>query len=257
MIVMHTLFALWSATASAQDIPVPERPRDPWFFRCVLDEKPRMLTIALSRDMWVAYDAQTCSFAKAWKGGVHFAGAVYDSVHGPQPTSFGETYLRGLPGNVWAADVGGKEVPVRVQWLGFQHTHGRVHMNYRMYLPDGRHMGVQETPEFISTETVLPVDAMLEFGLVEGMPGLFRSYAVDAIPDGVFLSLHVAIDGAIFVMPYPPDQLQRESMSEEVDANGVRVTKRSAYLPFGLHRVKANLALFFDPLPDANEPAPR
>jgi hypothetical protein len=48
------------------------RPRDPWVFRCVLDRKPRMVTLALAEDLWVAYDATNCGLARAWKGGVKF-----------------------------------------------------------------------------------------------------------------------------------------------------------------------------------------
>ncbi len=41
------------------------RPRDPWVFRSVLDNKPRMITAALHDDMYVAYSAQTCQLYKA------------------------------------------------------------------------------------------------------------------------------------------------------------------------------------------------
>ncbi len=46
----------------------PERPRDPWVFRSVLDERPRMITMALHKNMWSAYDTQKCGLYKAWQG---------------------------------------------------------------------------------------------------------------------------------------------------------------------------------------------
>ena len=35
----------------------PDRPRDVWVFRSVLDQRARMVTLALHDDLWVAYDA--------------------------------------------------------------------------------------------------------------------------------------------------------------------------------------------------------
>jgi cytochrome c len=69
-----------------------KRPRDPWVFRSVLDNKARMVTAALHEDMYVAYDAQKCQLYKAWKGGVVFDGAVYTTHHGPQPSTKGYAY---------------------------------------------------------------------------------------------------------------------------------------------------------------------
>ena len=86
-----------------------ERPRDPWVFRSVLNEKPRMITIALNDRLWVAYDTQYGSIYKAWYGGVDFNGAVYTTSHGPQPTSQGSSYINGLEDdNVWYLD--GKKI---------------------------------------------------------------------------------------------------------------------------------------------------
>ena len=72
-----------------------QRPRDIWVFRSVLDKRARMVTMALSDDLWVAYDATNCGLYKAWKGGVKFDGAVYTTSHGPQPTSEGAAYVVG------------------------------------------------------------------------------------------------------------------------------------------------------------------
>ena len=64
-----------------------DRPQDPWVFRSVLDSIPRIATVGLHDDMWVAYNTANCSVYKAWKGSVNFDGAVYTTVHGPQPSS--------------------------------------------------------------------------------------------------------------------------------------------------------------------------
>ena len=69
---------------------VPERPHQPFAFRSVLDEQPRIITLALHDDVWAAYHTDSCSLYKVWKGHVQFQGAVYDNAHGPQPISIGD-----------------------------------------------------------------------------------------------------------------------------------------------------------------------
>ena len=69
-------------------------PREVWVFRSVLDEMPRMVTAALDEKLWVAYDTQTGLLYRAWSGDVLFDGAVYTTVHGPQPQSLGATYYQ-------------------------------------------------------------------------------------------------------------------------------------------------------------------
>ena len=61
------------------------RANDPFVFRSVLDSMPRMVTIALHDNLWVAYHTGSCSMYKAWRDGVDLTGAVYDTQHGPQP----------------------------------------------------------------------------------------------------------------------------------------------------------------------------
>ncbi len=58
---------LIGAMSACQERKEIERPREAWVFRSVLDLKPRMVTAALSEDVWVAYDARTASLYKAWK----------------------------------------------------------------------------------------------------------------------------------------------------------------------------------------------
>lgn len=88
-----------SARAATSTVTVgrPERPRDPWVFRSVLDGEPRMVVLALHEDLWVAYDAGNGELARAWTGDVVFRGAVHDAVHGPQPESRGTPHLGRVP----------------------------------------------------------------------------------------------------------------------------------------------------------------
>lgn len=131
----------------ATQIAVPERPRDIWVFRSVLDQRPRIVTVALHQDLWVAYDATQCNLYKAWNGGVKFDGAVYTTVHGPQPTSYGDAYVMGLLDQpVWA--INGQRVTA--EFKGYRFQRGQVTLQYWLRSADGV-LRVFETPEYVST----------------------------------------------------------------------------------------------------------
>jgi hypothetical protein len=112
-----------------------ERPRDPWVFRCVLDKRPRMVVIALHKNLWVAYDATTCSLYKAWKGDVKFQGAVYDHVHGPQPAVRGVAMLDGVEGNNWIMHHQGSQLECTAIWMGYRIVNDQVTLLYQIHSP--------------------------------------------------------------------------------------------------------------------------
>jgi hypothetical protein len=62
----------------------------PDVLRCTLDGNPRMLVVSFGDQLWASYDTGRCQLVKVWRGDVHFTGTVYDTKHGPQPTSKGE-----------------------------------------------------------------------------------------------------------------------------------------------------------------------
>lgn len=80
-----------SAPATTQ----PVRDREPWVFRCVLDDNPRMLIINLGEHWWMAFNTVDGSVYKLWKGEIELTGAVYDTKHGPQPRTKGDFLLDG------------------------------------------------------------------------------------------------------------------------------------------------------------------
>jgi len=125
---------------------LPVRPRDPFVFRCVLDQHPRMITVALDADMWVAWDAQSCALYKGWKGGVKFDGPVYTTVHGPQPTTQGPEYTTAVPGDAWSAIKNGQPLGCRVRYGGYQIVANRVSLEWHILLADGTDVTVRETP---------------------------------------------------------------------------------------------------------------
>lgn len=96
----------------------PPRPRDPFVFRSVIDQKPRMITTALDESLWVSWDTQTGALYRAWDGDVDFTGAVYDTRHGPQPRTQGDVLFEGPGGETWAMRAGQTIVPVTAKWVG-------------------------------------------------------------------------------------------------------------------------------------------
>jgi hypothetical protein len=65
-----------ATTALAADPPV--RGRDPWAFRLTMENKTRMLAVALRSDLWAAYNPANGTLHKVWSGGMQFRGKVYD-----------------------------------------------------------------------------------------------------------------------------------------------------------------------------------
>lgn len=143
------LFALVVISCGAPET-ANERPLDAWVFRSVLDEKARMVTAALHEELWVAYDAQNANLYKVWKGGVNFDGAVYTTVHGPQPTSKGYAYHENdttISG--WLINENGREYSPKVRYQGHRITNGKLNLSYQLITNAGTAIDVTETPEYI------------------------------------------------------------------------------------------------------------
>jgi cytochrome c len=123
-------------------------------FRSVLDQNARMLTIAFNKNLWIAYDTQTCSLYKAWTGGVKFDGAVYTTVHGPQPTSIGDPYILNQDMETWFLSEPNATVPLKTRYLGYRFIgRDQVRINYQFKTEAGQIINVTETPEALHPNT--------------------------------------------------------------------------------------------------------
>ena len=141
------LLAALTAAAAQNSTTKPERPRDPWVFRCVLDNRPRIVVLALHKDLYVAYDTTDCSLYKAWRGDVKFDGAVYTTVHGPQPTSQGVDYLSKTEEPAWTIRRGGQPIAhPSPRWLGYRFLGDHVVLRYSVEV-DGETIVILERPE--------------------------------------------------------------------------------------------------------------
>ncbi|MEP6595707.1 MAG: c-type cytochrome [Ginsengibacter sp.] len=152
-----------------------QRPRDPWAFRSVLDKKPRMLTLALDSECYVAYDLANCALYKVWKGGVMMEGAAYTNKKNVQPTTWGQSYFSdSLQKFKWIAEVNGKEDSSRIVSKGYVFKNNQVYLKFELILSTDT-VHIEERPEFVRSEN--------------GRPGLERVFKISGSADGTTISL--------------------------------------------------------------------
>jgi hypothetical protein len=161
------------------------RPRDPWVIRGVLDQQARMVTVALDEDLWVAYDTKACVFYKAWTGDVDYTGAVYDTLHGPQPTIRGTIWLEQTDTkNDWSLiwpELSGEVSMMRLtaKWKGYRFKDGGVQFVYDMVNHRGNVMRVTESPE------------VSRIGGPDGELALTRTFQVENLAAGSSLTITI------------------------------------------------------------------
>ena len=149
-----TLVSLLIAISFSCSSPVTyERPIDTWVFRSVIDKQPRMLTVALNKDLYVCYNLQYGNLYKIWKGGVNYDGAVYTTAHGIQPTSFGYTYSQDSTSNTqWKLKTeSGVEIP-KINFLGYSMVKNQVVIDFELISKSGKSVTIREIPEFDKQE---------------------------------------------------------------------------------------------------------
>jgi cytochrome c len=114
-----------------------------------MDKQPRMLTVALNKDLYACYDLQSGSLYKVWKGGVNYEGAVYTTAHGIQPSSFGYAYMQDDSRQTQWRLKGqeGVEVP-EINYLGYSMINGQVGINLELKSKNGQSVTIREIPEY-------------------------------------------------------------------------------------------------------------
>ncbi|NHK29466.1 DUF1080 domain-containing protein [Parvularcula flava] len=134
-------------TSLFADGAVPERGHEPWIARSVLDGEPRMLTLALSDNLWIAYSTEDATLRSAWSAPAIYEGAVYDGAHGPQPHAPEARYVLTTDDDSWRLMEGSESVPAQVRYLGHKVRDGRIALNYRLTAPSGAFVDILEHPE--------------------------------------------------------------------------------------------------------------
>lgn len=143
-------FLLLNACSPSERKELPERGYSPWVSRSVLDGQARMLTLALADGFWVSYSAESGTLYKVWKGSVNFDGAVYTTVHGPQPSSLGDAYVLNTVESPWKLIHDGQEEVLTADYKGHRFDKGQVWVNYDLHSQNGKIIHVHERPEYIS-----------------------------------------------------------------------------------------------------------
>ena len=174
LLLFVALFQIIACNKNNNKEAEPDRPIQPWAFRSVLDTQARILTIALHDDLWVAYHTDSCSLYKAWRGYVHFQGAVYDNNHGPQPISIGDAWIKNPFLHPWSVQHDGQEMLQEVRYAGHAIHKGRAQVMYNLLLKDGKTIHVNEQPEYVEKD---------------GQKGLERAFTVQDLPDGYEVSI--------------------------------------------------------------------
>lgn len=211
-----------------------ERPNNPWVFRSVLDSIPRVVTFALNTDMWVAYSAENGAMYKAWKGSVNFDGPVYNTNHGPQPTSIGDAWISNNHQSPWRIIKGENESkPKHIQYKGHRYQDGHAHLMYELTLDDDTKVSITEQPEFVKSST--------------GGAGLERVFKTSNVPSGVQIGVKtnvssVAFEGSIeveggeFTIHNTKERNEKGLLTMDVD--GTLILKSNGITTFTNHFVK-------------------
>lgn len=141
-----------------------------WVFRSVLDGNPRMITLALSDDIWASYHTDRGALYKIWGGTVAYEGAVYNHAHGPQPYSIGNAYFINEYDNPWRLlNSGGDTISLRVDYKGHKFNDGVVSLMYEMSAEGVDPFTLEESVNASSTDG--------------GQPIFERAFSVAGAPD--------------------------------------------------------------------------
>ncbi len=148
-----------------------ERPLEVWAYRSVLDKRPRMLTLALNKECYIAYDLSLCAPYKVWKGGVVMEGAPYTQKKNVQPTTWGAAYFQdSLAGELWGVKSGGKDILAKITNNGYSFKKNQIYLKYTLVLTSGDSIQVEERPEFVRSG--------------KKTPGLERWFKTSKVPAG-------------------------------------------------------------------------
>lgn len=175
LILIAALLGVWYMATKVGFNAEMNRPNDPWVFRSVLDEQPRMITFALNEHLWASYSTDSCALYKVWSGSTDFTGAVYNMRHGPQPMSVGAAWFENTHRQPWLVTIGGKTESPRTDYKGHRYTNdGHAELMYDLVLSDGQRIRVNERPEFMERDRQI---------------GFERTFTIEKAPANAVVSL--------------------------------------------------------------------
>ncbi len=169
------VFFIFIFAQCSQDDRSTKRPIENWVFRSVLDWHPRMITLALSDQVWAAYHTATGGLYKVWKGSVYFDGAVYTQTHGPQPITIGNSYFENNYTNPWFILNGADSISVDYKYLGHRFVHGKAQLMYQL-----------TSKSFPQT---IRIFEEADAGTKGGTPYFERNFTTENVPEGFHVGL--------------------------------------------------------------------
>ncbi len=177
--------------AACQNKTEIERPRDPWILRSVLDQRSRMITLALYPNVYVAYDLQKCAFYKAWSGGIFLDGAAFNNIKTAQPTSWGHIYLEENPdSSPWSVKSGNELIAGSLKFKGYTVKENQITFQYQLVLPDNQTITIYEQPDFLKADNgkVSFVRNIRTKGVPNGVTVAYRNNLLNANGDSKILN---------------------------------------------------------------------
>ncbi|MFK7894849.1 MAG: family 16 glycoside hydrolase [Myxococcota bacterium] len=142
------------------------RGHSPWVMRSSLDGRPRMLSLALGPEIWLAYSTETASLHQFWSGTLDFAGPAFDARHGFEPMSQGQAYLQPDQGTAWRR--GDVELEVGWQAYGVDSETERAWLRYALVDPRGPSWGITESPELLSASGRVGLERIFDVTPIAG-----------------------------------------------------------------------------------------
>jgi hypothetical protein len=225
--VRASLAALTVAVLSVAPADVA-RPRDPWIYRCELDGRPRALVLALQTDLWLVYDAESCSLVRATRG---------------DPQRGAKDWLTDHGGGVWWLARDGRAASLQARYLGFEVREGHAVLHFELLGADGERIAVDETSEFVRATELAEDPTTVAPWLTPAKFALRRTLQARGVPAGAQLSLVLACD-----LRHAQGNFLAENLRDSDEVAGtapmVRLTGR---LPFEGAVSSNEILLFFDP----------
>jgi cytochrome c len=161
------------------------RPMDPFVFRTTLDDHPRMISLALHPDLWVAYDAANGTLYKAWNGRIKFEGPVFNGNPTANPSVDGYPFIEYPQSpNRWRLVEKGDSYTPEVHFKGYSIKDNKLTFRYELEQKNGERIIVTEYPEYKSKR-----DGKLT--------GLIRQYTTTNVPKGVEVRLQIEYDALL------------------------------------------------------------
>ncbi|MAG33137.1 MAG: hypothetical protein CL908_19840 [Deltaproteobacteria bacterium] len=160
----------------------PGRGHSPWVMRSSLDGRPRMLSLSLAPELWLAYSTETASIHQLWRGDIDFSGPAFDARHGAEPMSRGRAFLRAPAATAWRVKEGDAWVPATVRWRGHgvDPRSGAAWLGFDVVDASGRSRTVLEWPDHVEPSPESEDGVSQGEGWTPGRLGFVRSFDVDA-----------------------------------------------------------------------------